>query len=303
MACPDNGSDENVMREDLARTLGLHIYQQEVDRKKFVLANGKIIESVGRCEAPCNFGTESHNVLSRFICTFYVFQNLASQLLMGASFLGDTETLTKNRDRLVKRPLGLFRALRVRHLGSVRERLSCEVDGKALLATPDTGAELDLVSNRFAQIQKRNLIQPGGELIMFADGSIGETLGVIRMAIRLDSGDFSAHNFHVLDNLSCDLILGENLLDELEIYTKYQHKLVKQQDNDENASQLQHIIHLGNKEEILAKMGQSISTAPGRMGNWITRMFGFGKGRPQQTVANEGTCTSPLSNSRANHYI
>jgi hypothetical protein len=42
----------------------LPIAEDDEDKTKFVLANGKIVESVGRTYASCGFGTESDTLFS-----------------------------------------------------------------------------------------------------------------------------------------------------------------------------------------------------------------------------------------------
>lgn len=102
IACPDSGSDDNIMSREIAEKLALPINEvQGLSPPTFVLANGRAVSAVGQVRLKCAF-KEGSPATALIECIFYVFQTLAVPMIMGIQFLHATETLTKHRDRLVE---------------------------------------------------------------------------------------------------------------------------------------------------------------------------------------------------------
>ncbi|KAI4700715.1 hypothetical protein J4E81_003678 [Alternaria sp. BMP 2799] len=117
----------------------------------------------------------------------------------------------------------------------------------------DSGSDIDLVSPQFAL--DRNLeIHPSEHTIELADGSHIVSYGFVRTSISLGTNLDSADAPHskvativdcfVLEGLSQDIILGEQTLDELRIFTENQHALVLASDTNA-AMELNRIHSLG----------------------------------------------------------
>jgi len=99
LACADTGADVNIMSETLAQALGFREYETKYGRRKFRLANGKIVESVGQVWSPCAFGAETDISVS-MACIFHVLTKVVTPIIMGMQFLAETETLTNIRNDL-----------------------------------------------------------------------------------------------------------------------------------------------------------------------------------------------------------
>ena len=94
----DSGAERaNFIDCDLASKLKLRLRNQKGDCKRFSMGNGKIVKALGRVKAVCAFAKEGQTKIK---CTFYVFDELASPLIMGSRFLERTKTLSDHVHRL-----------------------------------------------------------------------------------------------------------------------------------------------------------------------------------------------------------
>lgn len=235
MACPDSGSDDNIISLELVDKLGLEIEQVGSDQpRQFSIANGKIVTALGQVSTSCSFASGSLSEPSKLECTFYVFQTLAVQLIMGLEFLQETETLSKHKDRLVEQFIPAMQSLRVNSVGKSKRALICRLGTFVGCATVDTGSDLDLISPAFAK-SRAYKIEPKVEKLEFADCSVGYTAGVVNTSFIV--GSMSASEFHprgeatklhlfVLDNLTADILIGQDTIDELDIFHLHKDSLI-----------------------------------------------------------------------------
>lgn len=235
MACPDSGSDENIISLELVDKLGLEMERVGSDEpRQFSIANGKIVTALGQVSTSCSFATGSLSEPSKLECTFYVFHTLAVQLIMGVEFLQETETLSKHKDRLVEQSIPAMQSLRVNSVGKHRRGLICRLGTFVGCATVDTGSDLDLVSPAFAK-SRTYKIEPEVGKVEFADCSVGYTVGVIKTSFVV--GSMSASRFHargeaidldlfVLDNLTADILIGQGTIEELDIFNLHNESLI-----------------------------------------------------------------------------
>lgn len=235
MACPDSGSDDNIISENFTKVLGLRIEQLVDKTKHFSLANGKTIDAVGQVSAQFSFALGSSPNGSLQECVFYVFSSLAVSVIMGMEFLQQTETLTKHTDRMIEQLVPSMQALRVNSIGKPKQNLICRLGTYTGLASPDTGSDLDLVSPDFARSRAFNIL-PAQETLQFADCTIGYTSGVIHAAFsvgQLDDcqgfipkGGALVLEFHVLDNLTTDILLGQETIEALDIFNEHADSMI-----------------------------------------------------------------------------
>ncbi|KAB5572029.1 hypothetical protein GE09DRAFT_1268445 [Coniochaeta sp. 2T2.1] len=226
-ACPDSGSDDNIISHDFAMSAGFKIQVSDSEPRRFSVANGKVVEAVGQVQAHCAFVTEDKRIPD---CIFHVFNTLAVPVIMGMDFLRQTETLTKHTYRLVKELAPAMQSLRVNSVGKPKQSLLCRLNNYVGCARPDTGSDLDLVSRTFAN-SRGFAIEPAFEQLEFADCSIGYTSGLVRGTFSV--GDFSDVRgflprgeaidleFYVLDSLNSDILLGQDTIDELGIFSSH----------------------------------------------------------------------------------
>ncbi|KAL1799725.1 hypothetical protein ACET3X_000067 [Alternaria dauci] len=265
LACADTGSDVNIISHEVAKTLGYSAYEALPEKKLFALANGKLVEAVGRIESACSFGVETHSLVT-MTCAFYVLLKVATPIIMGLGFLEQTKTMTEHRERLVRVPTPAFQALSVCSVDSPRRLLNCELDRRETLATPDSGSEIDLMSPCFAA-DRGLTVYPGEEAIQLADGSIAVTSGYVHVDIAVTSinpsrpADHHKSNITVdlflLDNLNHDLIVSEDSLEELKVFTEHQSALVPAP-HDSGPLGINRIRHLGTIDRIVSWIKRKI---------------------------------------------
>lgn len=235
MACPDSGSMDNIMSFNVAEKLGCRVQEPSREgRETFNLANGKSVTSPGKAVARCAFSTGSAwngpgsgpgNALE---CVFQVFQTLSVPMIMGMGFLEETQTLSKFTDRLIDEPLSTTHPIMVNSIGAPAKSLVCQLDGFTALASIDTGADLDFVSDSYARSRGFHM-EEGRHNVMFADGSMGRTSGVIQVGLIVGLVDVDKQNFtprsesivldfHILPNLTQDVLIGHDTIQELNVF-------------------------------------------------------------------------------------
>lgn len=231
IACPDSGSDDNIMSREIAEKLNLQIKKvQDSSPSTFVLANGRTISAVGEVSLKCAF-KQGSPATALIECVFYVFQTLAVPMIMGIQFLYSTETLTKHRDRLVEELVPSTRPLRVCSVGRSKKDVVCRVGNYVGCATADTGSELDLVSPEFAASRAFDVEDMCVEL-EFADRSTGYTMGMIKTAFSIghasDIQEFIPRSeeisleFFILDNLNADILVGTDTIQDLQAFSSHE---------------------------------------------------------------------------------
>lgn len=265
MTCPDSGSEENIISLEFANRLELKIQNSGEELRKFSLANGKIIEAVGQVSAGCRFSTESSSN-SSLDCIFQVFNSLGVPAIMGNDFLQQTETLSKHTDRLLEQIVPFMQSLRVNSIGTSKRNVICRLGTYVGCATADTGSDLDLVSPEFAR-SRAFIIQPAIEKIEFADCSVGYTSGFISDAFSvgnvsdvegfLPRGESMELRLRVLENLTSDILLGQETINDLDIFRSHTDSFIpsipRVGESDVNI-----IRHIGTLERLVSKIGSVI---------------------------------------------
>ncbi|KAI9695827.1 MAG: hypothetical protein M1820_008382 [Bogoriella megaspora] len=156
---------------------------------------------------------------------------------MGLTFLRETETLTKHRDRLSYEPVHIPQALRINSLDLPKRHIICRLNRSVACANADSGSDLDLVSPQFAKSRSLKFVS-GVEEIMFADGSFGYTSGVAQASfsvgmLKEDEMDgFIANSdtidleFHVLESLTSDVLVGQDTIQDLQIFADHEASFI-----------------------------------------------------------------------------
>ncbi|KAI5373338.1 hypothetical protein J4E82_007982 [Alternaria postmessia] len=267
LACADTGADVNIMSDDVAKTLGYSEYDVLSERKQFALANGKIVEAIGQIESVCSFGIETEPSAT-MTCIFYILLKAAMPIIVGLDFLEQTKTMTEHRDRLVRVKRPAYQALSVCSVGKPRRLLECYLDFRETLAIPDTGSEINLISSSFAYARGFD-VYPGEELIELADGSISITAGFVRAEVSIYIPNFHPDapfevcdtiDLFLLDDLIHDLIVGEEALTELGVFSECQHALIPAP-HDFKFLEVNGIRHLGPVDRFFSRMKQAFNGA------------------------------------------
>ena len=257
---PDSGSEQNIISVDIVNQLGTAVNSREEHQREFRLGNGKVIKALGRVTLDCSFAIGPHAQLS---CSFYVFQFLITPLIMGMSFLDETETLSKYRHRLRPRssvPRGIFQLCSI---NNPRRRLCCFAEGHPTLANADTGSEVDLISLDFAR-RREFFMTPASESwskVQFADGEISPLEGKVTLCIHLGSSKATKLDmeFYVLKNLTCDMLFGEEILYDTDAFRTYREDFEVMECED--FAELNTIAWFGSVERFLSKVGSKAACA------------------------------------------
>jgi hypothetical protein len=276
-ASPDTGSDECCMPKDVADKLGLKVRYEPSDIKSFEMGDGRILKSIGRTTIDCSFWKEPGRKIR---CVVYVFEKLITPLIMGRKFLESTETLTRHQNRLVDRPPRAG-VCRVMHLSRPKRRMRCYIGSDLVNANPDTGAEMELVSPEFVKRKGYTVTAPDAEHeeVQFVDGSTARTQGQVTMRFEAYGDALQEaiptkaryRRFYVLDGLTTDVLLGEDLLYGINAFTDHASSFV---DVNEFGLplELKGIVWLDRAEQRLARifggdiLDMSAQASPGSAG-------------------------------------
>lgn len=253
----DTGADANCMSQRKARELGLTVQPVSSNPARYRLANGKVVPSLGEVTTTCAFEKESFP--TPFAMTFSVFKHLVEPIVIGLPFLKATETLTVNASRMVRKLVKPLQPRRLMHLSSPQQGMHCYLDFRPVIANPDTGADMNLVSPAFARRHRfgKHFPTERKEMVQFADGSIGYVTNPTEAAVSLDGVNTIRATFHVLKGLTSDVLIGGDVLQESEAYTKHSHNFVNANTFDEHGN-FNTILWLGRRgRNILAAFRQS----------------------------------------------
>jgi hypothetical protein len=280
-AIADSGATDNIISYDFAFQLGLHIGMDCQIKKGFVLGNGKIVKAMGAIKLEFEFANDPTTSPMRDI--FYVFKTCVSSLIIGMPFLQRTKTLTQHTYRLSFKPCEPDAPLRLATIDRPRQQLRCFVDhsGTPTFATADTGSEMNLVSPEYAKrkglsIRRlygadrtkhfdkglKGFISPalfgpesdGKELkVQFADGTIADIIAEMTLVVTLGDpcGPPLSLQFYVLPHLTCDLLFGQNFLEDHDIFDTWSDAF-SPNDVEEDSSEINTIIWRNAWENILS---------------------------------------------------
>lgn len=252
VAMTDTGSDINAITEDLAEELGATVHRRLEHRAAIKIANGRKVQPCGRTVLSCSFLQGFQMMLQQ---SFFVFQRIAPEVsvIMGRKFLNETKTLSHHRDRLRERSSKAMAKRRVLQMKMPKARLACYLDASLVLACADTGSEVDLMSRGYAERRRFDIakVAEHEKYIVLATEEVAALSGKVR--VRFDTfkdvpfdiepsamnSDRDALNtlsrqhirhlsvpdhdrtFYILDDLNCDVLLGEDLLDSIDAFTKH----------------------------------------------------------------------------------
>jgi hypothetical protein len=151
----------------------------------FELGDGTRIKSIGRAHIAYSLPS-SCGFFSRRKRWFHVLMECAVPLILGKGFLDETEVLTKNTHLLERCPVDYFTIPSLKFIGTPRTRsgIGVSMDGRVLVATPDTGSDLNLISLACANREGFHINKsPKGCIrLQVADGSEVQTVGQVNIS-------------------------------------------------------------------------------------------------------------------------
>ena len=256
LACPDSGSEKNIISKACAIEHGFRIRRRAKDIKRFEVGNGDIVWSIGRVLETVGLpGSPLWQKKRRF----YVLENCPVPLVMGMKFLKEAQILTKYRHLLENCPAEISNIPSLLWIGSPRSRLRCTIDGRKLEAAADTGSDLNLMSLECAAREGFRIdtrVEARTQIILGNNKQI-ETTGQVYVSNltldwrepETDSPEQSPHTpatdvplepdphgnahsphreedddsyttFHVVKHLPCEVVFGHKFLDDTDAFNK-----------------------------------------------------------------------------------
>ena len=261
----DTGAERgNYIASDFVKELNLTIRMQEIDRQTFSMGNGKVARAIGRVKASCAFAKEPQKKVK---CWFYVFQKLASPLIIGSKFLKKTKTMSHFTNRLGERfacAAGIPVISLISSTDAAKRRLAAFVDDRPTYINADSGSDLDVMSPTYTKlhgyrIDRRRQCR---KRVQFADTTEAETIGQVRATITLKNGSRFEKIFDVLPGLTSDVLLGDATLEEMEAFTFHENSFVD--------------VFAGQRH-----FDFNVLTYIGRVGEFVAHKMRYGRGKSQ----------------------
>ena len=201
----------------------MNIWTDPNSQQDFRIANGKIVQSVGTTGLTSCFFAKDKEV--EFSCMFFVFETLITPIIMGMSFLQETQTLSKNRHRLERLEFSSRAPVQSCFMNSPNQPLLCVLEGVPVLANADTGSNVNLISLAFAKYRGFSIIRLEEECgVQFANGEISRLCGELSLTVvvgALQGMKFDLE-FFVTENLSIPVVLGDEMLYDSGVFEMYE---------------------------------------------------------------------------------
>lgn len=220
-AFPDSGSSYNLISKSLASEIGADINLS--DRRSVPLPSG-YTQTLGTVTLPFEF----HDERQPYTLVFHVMKRCFQGCILGEEFLRKTETLGNHLARRVRQKLVSFsQLLRFNLVDNPHERLMGTLNGQFIGALADTGASINVMARSTAEHLGLRISQRKHHTtrLAFVDGSIASTSGTV-FDVEWKFGSDSTRpghllDFHILDELPCDVVLGEDVLYENDAFSRY----------------------------------------------------------------------------------
>ena len=224
----DTGSQYNIMS---AKYADWHNLKIDGPRQSFTLANSTLVTSEGYVEVDWMFEGEHTKV---YRLKFHVIKGLCMNLLIGNDTLRETETLSRQFNRVRRMLLSTQRLISpimfLKPPGSSCQLLLHGVLSKriAVQALPDTGAAKNIMDADWARLNGFRVQSGEGEgtFLLFADKSVQRTLGTVKTQWTFQDGSTKTITFHILHNCAGNVILGEEFLYKHKVFPEHSESIV-----------------------------------------------------------------------------
>ncbi|KAI1799905.1 hypothetical protein F4811DRAFT_567650 [Daldinia bambusicola] len=224
VANADTGASHNVVSERMAKSMGLDLRSQTAG--KIILPTGRRLFSRGQVSLRYQFAGEE--TVYKLICVVLHLPSTSDDLILGGSFLKSTETFTNYRHR-IKRVFPSLRKISLNLIGGQQEFLSGYLNGEECLAVPDTGSDIMAMSRDHAERLGLKIYNESHyrSKVQLIDGSEAITDGIVkdvRWQFRPGENPIRC-DFHVIRKLPVKAILSSALIDEFNVFSKYQDRI------------------------------------------------------------------------------
>ena len=275
-ALHDTGLGLNVITKAFAVSKGLSIIREERGQQTFRNAIGEGTRALGCAYLNLAFPDMPQNIRT-YKCS--VVKECPYPLVLGREFLAATRTLSSEyRDRFKWVPIHGAKMFKLMKMDTSCRQLSCRIGGEAAFATADTGSDVDLLSGAYAEARghKVNEIPDGEAVVMLSDGSLKSLRGYMDLPLEVGRR-ISARRFYVLDGLTVDVILGDECLEEMDVYDYHNEEYLTATDGNLDDGFL-NINWVGESDKVQRDVDNLISTggltqqAPHGRTHWYSRM-------------------------------
>ncbi|KAH7086522.1 hypothetical protein FB567DRAFT_528155 [Paraphoma chrysanthemicola] len=215
-ALGDTGSKCNVIDEDFAKEVGLHV--DRTITTSVMIGSGRIIRTSGMAETTFRFREEQ----TSYTLQFRVMKNCIHDVILGKQFLKATKTFTcvANRARrVIKRAYHTIKdSINLLYLGDSAPKFTGLLNGRPVEALADTGARALIMDEDYARSIGLFILNgvPYRSKLRFADGSTAWTSGMTYgVKWEFGLGGKTAPltlDFHILKSAPARVILSEDLL-------------------------------------------------------------------------------------------
>ncbi|KFH48380.1 hypothetical protein ACRE_005590 [Hapsidospora chrysogenum ATCC 11550] len=222
----DTGASFNVISGDLVASMDLS--PEPGTQGHIALPSGRRVFSPGRVTGTFSFGGEG----KAYELSCVILDKASHALVLGSKFLRLTETFTKYMHRLRRAiaPVSL-RLPSLNLIGDEQEAIPGYLNGLRCLGVPDSGSDLMVVSGAYAKAHGLEVHRGRRHrhMVEFIDGSRELTDGLVRnLAWQFHGGEPPIRcDFHVIDNLPVDAILSNTIIDEYNVFSEYDNRLVR----------------------------------------------------------------------------
>lgn len=229
-AIADSGADRNVVTAAFAKRRSLEI---EGSPAIFKLGNSTFVQSLGVVRMMWSFA-ENPQEKVEVLCD--VLSKGTYDVILGCGFLKATKTMSKHRYRLTKCFFPSTNLPGMNFLGGGTQRLKGIVGSShQTLAVPDSGADRNVMDLGYAQNHGFE-IQTHPEncgYLQFADGSFQQTVGQVTTTWTFENGECIPVTFEILQHCCSDVILGDDILWERDVFGRHSSSLVDAASSDE----------------------------------------------------------------------
>ena len=158
----------------------------------------------------------------------HVLPTCLFDLILGQDFLRATETLSIHRRRFTECSFKIVGSMHLSYVDGCSQYFRGMLAGDMALAIPDTGADVNVMSLGYALrlgfLVNRESRNRG--YLIFADGTSQYTVGQVDTTWTFETSEKVPVTFEVLEGCSADVILGEELLWDYNVFEKHIDSLV-----------------------------------------------------------------------------
>ncbi|ORY13959.1 hypothetical protein BCR34DRAFT_249813 [Clohesyomyces aquaticus] len=228
-ATPDYGSNFDIVSEELTTSFGIIVDTRS--RQEFGLPNGLKRVFLGIAMIPWSF-EDDDEIHER---PFHVMRQCVHSIILGNEFLSITQTFTKyvNRvkEKIVHSPSAFQRLFFTDSANSTpisRQRLLGLINRIPVGGLADTCSDLPIINRKTANDLGLTILEGDEHIteVQFVDGSSDFTSGIVKdvdwcFSVSNSPEDLHRLDLHVMDNISCALILDKGLLWDMRAFITY----------------------------------------------------------------------------------